>query len=387
MAAYKAVELLRLMTKAGADVVVAMTHAATKFVQPLTFRELSYHPVAIDVFDDPKEGLMQHLYLADSCDGIVIAPPPPIPWPRSCGIADNALCTIVLASTAPVILAPAMDSDMWANPVTQENVARLRAGAFTSQARARTLARQGKEGWGRMLDPEDIFKITVDVLTRSKDWEGLRLLVTAGPTYEAIDPVRFVGNRSSGKMGYAIAAAAQRRGAAVTLVSGPSSQPVPPGVELVRVQTTLEMREACLAVFDKVDACVKAAAPADFRVEEPAQEKIKKEGQSELVLRLVRNPDILAELGAMKKNQVVVGFAAETENLIAQASEKLRRKNCDLMVANDVTAPDAGFEVDTNRVTLVYADGRTEDVPTMQKERLANLLLDRIGELVRKKKA
>jgi len=238
-----------------------------------------------------------------------------------------------------------------------------------------------------MLDPEDIFKITVDVLTRSKDWEGLRLLVTAGPTYEAIDPVRFVGNRSSGKMGYAIAAAAQRRGAEVTLVSGPSSQPVPPGVELVRVQTTLEMREACLAVFDKVDACVKAAAPADFRVEEPAQEKIKKEGQSELVLRLVRNPDILAELGAMKKNQVVVGFAAETENLIAQASEKLRRKNCDLMVANDVTAPDAGFEVDTNRVTLVYADGRTEDVPTMQKERLANLLLDRIGELVRKKKA
>jgi phosphopantothenoylcysteine decarboxylase/phosphopantothenate--cysteine ligase len=389
MAVYKAVELLRLFTKAGADVPVAMTHAATKFVQPLTFRELSYHPVAIDVFDEPKEGLMQHLYLADSCDGIVIAPATANTMAKiAYGIADNALCTVVLASTAPVILAPAMDSDMWANPITQENVAKLRSRGFHFAGPGRgPLARQGKAGWGRMLDPEEIFKITVDVLTRDKDWQGLRLLVTAGPTYEAIDPVRFVGNRSSGKMGYAIAAAAQRRGAEVTLVSGPSAQPVPPGVELVRVQTTLEMREACLAVFDKVDACVKAAAPADFRVEEPAHEKIKKQEQSELVLRLVPNPDILAELGAMKNNQVVVGFAAETENLIAQAGEKLRRKNCDLMVANDVKAPDAGFEVDTNRVTLVYADGRTEDVPTMEKDRLADLLLDRIGELVRQKKA
>jgi phosphopantothenoylcysteine decarboxylase/phosphopantothenate--cysteine ligase len=389
MAAYKAVELLRLLVKAGAEVSVAMTHAATEFVQPLTFRELSYRPVAIDVFDEPKEGLMQHLYLADSCDAIVVAPATANTMAKIAhGIADNALCTVVLASTAPIILAPAMDSDMWANPATQENVAKLRSRGFHFAGPGRgPLARKGKEGWGRMVDPEEVFQVTVDVLGRASDWQGLQLLVTAGPTYEPIDPVRFVGNRSSGKMGYAIAAAAQARGAEVTLVSGPSAQSAPAGVKIVRVQTTLEMREACLAEFEKVDACVKAAAPADFRVAEPAEQKMKKSGHPELVLRLLPNPDILSELGTLKKQQVLVGFAAETEKLVAHAREKLQRKNCDLMVANDVTAPDAGFEVDTNRVKLLFPDGRVEELPVMEKSQLAHLLLDRIGEMVRRKQA
>lgn len=389
MAAYKAVELLRLFVKAGADVPVAMTPAATEFVQPLTFRELSYHPVAIDVFDEPKEGLMQHLYLADSCDAIVIAPATANTMAKIAhGIADNALCTVVLASTAPIILAPAMDSDMWANPATQENVAKLRSRGFHFAGPGRgPLARQGKEGWGRMVDPDEIFQVTVDVLGRVSDWNGLRLLVTAGPTYEPIDSVRFIGNRSSGKMGYAIAAAAQARGAEVTLVSGPSAQPTPAGVKLIRVQTTLDMRQACLAEFENVDACIKAAAPADFRFTEPVQGKMKKSEHPELVLRLLPNPDILAELGARKTHQVLVGFAAETENLVAQAREKLQRKNCDLMVANDVTAPDAGFEVDTNRVKLLFPDGGVEELPVMEKSQLAHLLLDRVGEMVRHKKA
>jgi phosphopantothenoylcysteine decarboxylase/phosphopantothenate--cysteine ligase len=389
MAAYKAVELLRLLVKAGADVSVAMTHAATEFVQPLTFRELSYRPVAMDVFDEPQDGLMQHLHLADSCDGIVIAPATANTMAKIAhGIADNALCTIVLASTNPIVIAPAMDSDMWANQATQENVATLKARGFHFAGPGRgPLARKGIEGWGRMVDPEEIFRVSVDVFTRSHDWADLRLLVTAGPTHEAIDPVRFVGNRSSGKMGYAIAAAAQARGAQVTLVSGPSAQAAPAGVELVRVTTTAEMETACLSVFDKVDACIKAAAPADFRVEEPAGQKIKKGGRDELVLRLVPNPDILAELGTRKKQQVLGGFAAETQALVARAGEKLRRKNCDLMVANDVSAPDAGFEVDTNRVKLLFADGRVEDLPVMAKSELAHKLLDQTRELIRQRKA
>lgn len=389
MAVYKAVELLRLLVKAGADVPVAMTHAATEFVQPLTFRELSYHPVAIDVFDEPKEGLMQHLFLADSCDAIVVAPATANTMAKiAYGIADNALCTVILASTAPVIIAPAMDSDMWANPITQENVAKLRSRGFHFVGPARgPLARKGKEGYGRMVDPEEIFEATVEILNRASDWHGLRLLVTAGPTHEPLDPVRFVGNRSSGKMGYAIAAAAQARGAEVTLVSGPTSLPAPAGVKLVNVQTTLGMYEACLEAFPEVDVCVKAAAPADFRVADPAEQKMKKSGRSELLVRLVPNPDILAELGSRKKGQVLVGFAAETEDLLANAREKMERKNCDLMVANDVTAPDAGFGTDTNRVKLLCADGRVEELPVMEKTLLAHHLLDKVLLLVQERRS
>lgn len=387
MAVYKAVELLRLLVKAGADVHVAMTPAATKFVQPLTFRELSYHPVAIDVFDEPKEGLMQHLYLADGCDAVLVVPATANTIAKiACGIADNALCTVVLAATVPVFIAPAMDSDMWANPITQENVQKLRrlGHHFIGPAQGE-LARAGHAGWGRLSDPEEIFQTVVRELTRKPDWQGKHLLVTAGPTQEPIDPVRYIANRSSGKMGYAIAAAAQKRGARVTLVSGPTSLPAPAGVEVVPIRTTIEMRDACLAVYPQADACIMSAAPADFRVEAPAEHKIKKSGREALELRLVPNPDICAELGAIKQHQVLVGFAAETQNLLTNAQGKLERKNCDMLVANDVSLPGAGFAVDTNAVQLLYRDRPGESISTMPKTELADIILDRVLQLMQEK--
>jgi phosphopantothenoylcysteine decarboxylase/phosphopantothenate--cysteine ligase len=384
---YKAVELLRLLVKAGADVHVAMTPAATKFVQPLTFRELSYHPVAIDVFDEPKEGLMQHLYLADGCDVVVVAPATANTLAKiACGIADNALCTVVLAATVPVVLAPAMDSDMWANPITQANVKKLRELGYHFVGPEKGQLARGNIGWGRLSDPEKIFDAVVEALAPRQDWNGLHLLVTAGPTREPLDPVRYISNRSSGKMGYAIAAAAQQRGARVTLVSGPTALEPPAGVELVRVTTAVEMREACLVAFSAVDACIKAAAPADYRVEAPAEQKIKKASAGELTLQLIPNPDILAELGRLKGKQVLVGFAAETENLLENARDKLQRKNCDMLVANDVTAPGAGFDVDTNAVKLLTPDGRVEEIELTTKTHLADILLDRVLALVKARK-
>jgi phosphopantothenoylcysteine decarboxylase/phosphopantothenate--cysteine ligase len=383
IAVYKAVELLRLLVKAGADVHVAMTPAATEFVQPLTFRELSYHPVAVDVFEEPREWKMQHIHLAE-CDLVVIAPATANTLAKlAVGIADNSVTTTVLATQAPIVVAPAMNSGMWENPITQENIARLRQRGYHVVGPDSGLLACRTSGAGRMSSPEDIFAAVVEVLTRQQDWQGLQLLVTAGPTREHVDPVRYIGNRSSGKMGYAIAAAAARRGADVTLVSGPTALTPPSGVRLVKVWTTQEMRDACVKVFPKVDACIKAAAPADFRVAEPSDQKVKKEAQAELVLRLVPNPDILAELGEMKQKQVLVGFAAESQDLIKNAQEKMRRKRCDLLVANDITMPGAGFDVDTNKVKLLYPNNQVEDVELMDKSRLADLLLDRVLLLIK----
>ncbi|HHT28679.1 MAG TPA: bifunctional phosphopantothenoylcysteine decarboxylase/phosphopantothenate--cysteine ligase CoaBC [Firmicutes bacterium] len=383
IAVYKAVELLRLLVKAGADVHVAMTPAATEFVQPLTFRELSYHPVAVDVFEEPREWKMQHIHLAE-CDLVVIAPATANTLAKlAVGIADNSVTTTVLATQAPIVVAPAMNSGMWENPITQENIARLRQRGYHVVGPDSGFLACRTSGAGRMSSPEDIFAAVVEVLTRQQDWQGLQLLVTAGPTREHVDPVRYIGNRSSGKMGYAIAAAAARRGADVTLVSGPTALTPPSGVRLVKVWTTQEMRDACVKVFPKVDACIKAAAPADFRVAEPSDQKVKKEAQAELVLRLVPNPDILAELGEMKQKQVLVGFAAESQDLIKNAQEKMRRKRCDLLVANDITMPGAGFDVDTNKVKLLYPNNQVEDVELMDKSRLADLLLDRVLLLIK----
>ncbi len=383
IAVYKAVELLRLLVKAGADVHVAMTPAATEFVQPLTFRELSYHPVAVDVFEEPREWKMQHIHLAE-CDLVVIAPATANTLAKlAVGIADNSVTTTVLATQAPIVVAPAMNSGMWENPITQENIARLRQRGYHVVGPDSGFLACRTSGAGRMSSPEDIFAAVVEVLTRQQDWQGLQLLVTAGPTREHVDPVRYIGNRSSGKMGYAIAAAAARRGADVTLVSGPTALTPPSGVRLVKVWTTQEMRDACVKVFPKVDACIKAAAPADFRVAEPSDQKVKKEAQAELVSRLVPNPDILAELGEMKQKQVLVGFAAESQDLIKNAQEKMRRKRCDLLVANDITMPGAGFDVDTNKVKLLYPNNQVEDVELMDKSRLADLLLDRVLLLIK----
>jgi len=390
IAVYKAVELLRLFVKAGADVHVVMTPAATQFVAPLTFRELSFHPVAVDMFVEPTEWLMEHLSLAESGDIMVVAPATVNTLAKLAhGVADNLLCTTLLAVTAPVVLAPAADSHMWLNPITQENVAKLkRLGYHFVGPDSGSLARN-IQGVGRMASPEEIYRKVADLLLvgdrRRDDWRGRRVLVTAGPTQEPIDPVRYLTNRSSGKMGYALAEAACRRGAEVTLVSGPVNLAPPAGVRLVRVQTTLEMREAALAAFPEVDVVFGAAAPADYRLAQPYEQKIKRSGNvgGGLALQLVDNPDIIAELGRLKKQQVVVAFAAETENLIENARHKLVQKTADLVVANDVTAPGAGFEVDTNQVYLVYPDGRAEKLDLLPKTEVAEQILDRVLPLCR----
>lgn len=383
IAAYKAVELLRLLVKAGADVRVVMTPAAIQFVQPLTFRELSYHPVVSDMFAEPKQWLMQHLSLAEGCDVLVVAPATVNTIAKIAnGIADNLLCTTVLATTVPVVLAPAADTDMWNNPITQQNVTKLRQlGYHIVGPGAGQLARNNV-GEGRMSEPTQILARVIDILNKkSTNWAGLRLLVTAGPTREPIDPVRYLSNRSSGKMGYALAAAASQRGAEVTLVSGPVALPAPAGVEIISVQTVAQMRQAVLERFKQVDICIGAAAPADYRVAAPAEHKIKRNQTGELQLQLIPTEDILAEVGAAKQQQVVVAFAAETKDLLANSRVKLASKNADMLVANDVTAPGAGFDVDTNLVTLLYADGREETLPLMPKVQLAEIILDRVYEI------
>ncbi len=387
IAVYKAVELLRLLVKAGGEVRVVMTPAATQFVAPLTFRELSYHPVAVDMFAEPKQWLMQHLSLAESCDVLVVAPATVNTIAKiAAGIGDNLLCTTILATTAPVVLAPAADSDMWSNPITQQNVAKLSQLGYHFVGPGTGGLARGNTGVGRMAEPEEIFAGVAGLLSAaSGDLAGLRLLVTAGPTREPLDPVRYITNRSSGKMGYALAAAAQRRGAQVSLVSGPVSLPAPSGVELVPVETGEQMRQAVMERFAAVDVCIGAAAVADFRLAAQSGQKRKKEDAGDLQLDMIHKADIIAEAGAAKKRQVLVAFAAETSDLIANSRAKLAHKNADMLVANDVTKPGAGFEVDTNQVTLLFADGRQEELPLMPKSQVAEVILDRVLALCRAK--
>lgn len=389
IAVYKAVELLRLFVKAGAQVRVVMTPAATQFVQPLTFRELSYNPVAVDMFAEPRQWLMQHLSLAEGCDVLVVAPATANTLAKIAnGIADNLLCTTVLATTVPVVFAPAADSDMWANPITQENVAKLRRLDYSFVGPGQGQLARGNMGVGRMADPAEIYSAVEALLLQAPqakpqtppataDMAGKRLLITAGPTREPIDPVRYITNRSSGKMGYALAAAAQKRGAQVTLVSGPVHLPAPAGVNIVLVDTVLEMQNEVLRRFADTDICIGAAAPSDYRAKNPADHKLKKDETGELHLDLVANPDIMAAAGAAKTHQVVVAFAAETSDLKANGLAKLARKKADMVVANDVTAAGAGFDVDTNLAMLLFADGRCQELPLMPKQQLAEIILDR----------
>lgn len=394
IAAYKAVEVLRRLTAAGVNVRVVMTPAATQFVTPLTFRELSYHHVAVDMFEEPKVELMQHLGWTEWADLFLVVPATAnVINKMACGIADNLLMTMLLAATCPILLAPAMDSDMYTNPITQSNIERLKSlGVYFVGPETGQLARRN-EGPGRLSDPEKIAQRALELLAsgapgrrhtgRQGDLAGVRVLVTAGPTYEAIDAVRFIGNRSSGKMGYALAAAAARRGAVVTLVSGPTSLPTPPGVTRVDVESALEMRDAVLSRLSETDVVIKAAAVADYRVREVTPGKIKKREAGEVLrLELVPNPDIAAEVGAAKRpGQILVTFAAETSQVLEHAFTKLKEKQSDLVVANDVTLEGAGFGVDTNKVWLVFASGRVEELPLLPKDEVAERILDRVREL------
>jgi phosphopantothenoylcysteine decarboxylase/phosphopantothenate--cysteine ligase len=380
IAAYKAVELLRLLTKAGATVHVVMTRSATEFVTPLTFQTLSMNPVHTELFNLISEQEIGHISLADRADLFIIAPATAnVIGKLAHGIADDMLTTTVMATKAPVLIAPAMNVNMYQNPLYQENEARLKAHGYLFVEPARGMLACGWEGEGKLQEPAAIFEAALAALT-PKDLAGERVLVTAGPTREELDPVRFISNYSSGKMGYAIALAASRRGARVTLVTGPTCLDAPWGVETIHVTSAREMRDAVLERYASTSIVIKAAAVADYRPARRATDKVKKTDQPETI-ELVRNPDILAELGANKGGQLLVGFAAETESLLENAGKKLNEKNLDLVVANDVGQAGAGFNVDTNIARLLYRDGRVEELPLMGKEALANVILDRMREV------
>lgn len=379
IAAYKACELTSRLRKAGAQVYVIMTKNACQFVAPLTFETLSNHPVATDTFARPETWEVEHVALAKRADVFVIAPATAnILAKMACGLADDMLSTTVLATRAPVLVAPAMNTGMWDNPATQENVERLQQRGVHFIGPEGGFLACGDTGAGRMSEPKDIFDAIEKLLAMQQDLAGLSVLVTAGPTQERLDPVRFITNRSSGKMGYAIAAAAAARGASVTLVTGPTSLPIPQGVNAVRILSTQELYDQMLALCPQMDVVIQAAAPADFTPETVADQKIKKQGNEPLVIRLTQTPDVAAAVGKTKKEgQTLVGFAAETNDVLQNAQKKLAKKNLDLIVANDVTAPGAGFDVDTNIVTFVTQDG-LEKLPKMKKTEVADALLDRI---------
>jgi phosphopantothenoylcysteine decarboxylase/phosphopantothenate--cysteine ligase len=381
IAAYKAAELVRALVKAGAEVRVILTEAAQKFVTPLTLQALSQHPVATDTFDLTQEATIGHIELADRAELLVIAPATADVIARLAhGLANDLLTTVALACRAPLLLAPAMNVNMWRHPATKANLRTLvERGAHTVGPDAGELA-CGWIGEGRMMEAADIAAACATLLG-PRDWAGRRVLVTAGPTYEPIDPVRFLGNRSTGKMGFAIAARAARRGAEVTLVAGPTALPTPAGVTRIDVETALQMREVTLAHVDGVALVVMTAAVADYRPAAEAPHKLKKDALGDApALALARNPDILAELKG--RAPVVVGFAAETEELERHAAEKLAQKGCDLIVANDVSEPGSGFGSDTNRVVLVGRDGSIDRLPRLTKDEVAERILDRARTLV-----
>ncbi|NOQ42050.1 MAG: bifunctional phosphopantothenoylcysteine decarboxylase/phosphopantothenate--cysteine ligase CoaBC [Desulfuromusa sp.] len=382
IAAYKAVELLRLLTKAGADVHVVMTKSAREFVTPLTFQTLSGHPVHTDLFSLYQEQEIDHISLADRADLFILAPATAnLVGKIAQGLADDLLTTSVMATKAPVLIVPAMNSNMYENPIYQRNEKYLAdSGYHILEPISGTLA-CGWEGKGKLPDPTVIFAAAESVLT-PKDLLGCSILVTAGPTREEIDPVRYITNYSSGKMGFAVAAVAQQRGAQVILIAGPTNLTVPVGVRCIPVISAEEMHAAVFDHLESSDVVIKAAAVEEYRPINRSVQKIKK-STDESTLKLEKNPDILAELGQQKDGRILVGFAAETERLLAHAAEKLKKKNLDLIVANDITRDGAGFDVDTNIVRLLHADGRVEELELMSKGQVAQHLLDRMMVLWR----
>ena len=378
IAVYKACELLRLLQKRGIDVFVVMTQNACRFVAPLTFETLSGHPVAVDTFDRPQTWEVEHIALAKRADLFLLAPATAnIMGKMACGIADDMLSTTVMATRAPVLVAPAMNTGMWENAAVQQNVKTLRARGVEIVAPVSGHLACGDSGAGKLEDVAVIAERACELLFAKKDMEGLRVMVTAGPSREALDPVRYISNRSSGKMGYAIAQAAQKRGAEVTLLSGPVAIEAPQGVKLVPFTTTQELLDRASELAQEQDLLIQAAAPADYRAKEIAPQKIKKQGGEPMTFTLVENPDVAATLGKAKRSgQVFVGFAAETNDVLAHARDKLARKNLDMIVANDVTRPGAGFDVDTNIVTLITKDGQ-KALPMMSKAEVAQRILDR----------
>ena len=377
IACYKAAELVRALVKGGATVRVMMTANAQHFITPLTLQTLSGHPVATNTFDLTQESQIGHIQLADAADAIVIAPATAnVIGKIANGIGDDVLTTVLLATRAPVVIAPAMNVNMYENPIVQGNIDRLRSSGFHIVEPGEGFLACGWEGKGRLADL-DVLLAEIERALSPQDLDGERILVTAGPNREAIDPVRFISNRSTGKMGFAVAAAAWRRGAEVALVAGPTALPTPQGVRRCDVNTAEEMRQAVVAEFETASILFMAAAVADYRPARVAKEKLKK-GSGRLVIELDRTVDILSELASRKGNKFVVGFAAETEHVIANAERKLSEKNLDLIVANDVAGSQTGFAVDTNAVIMIDRSGHHESVPLMSKDAVADRIIDHV---------
>ncbi len=383
IAAYKSATICSRLVQAGATVDVVMTQAAQKFIAPLTFQALTHRPVYNNMFGIPAGENIPHITLADSADLLLIAPATANTIGKLAnGLADNLLTAIALATPAPTLLAPAMETDMWQHPATQANIKKLKAWGVSTVGPAEGRLASGARGPGRMVEPDEVIEMIRLVLARNGDLAGKHVVVTAGGTREAIDPVRFITNHSSGKMGYAIAEIARNRGAAVTLVST-VKLPAPVGVEMVAVNSAEQMRNAVIDLIPQTDILVMAAAVADFRPATVAEQKIKKQGENRgMTLEMIRTPDILAAVAAQKsssgKPEITVGFAAETENLLKNAREKLARKKLDLIVANDVTAPDAGFAADTNKVTLLSNNGTVKTLPLMSKLKVAEAVFNQL---------
>ena len=375
IAAYKAVGLLRALVREGGTVQVVMTHAATKFVAPLTFEVLSGCPVSTDLFEAHHE--MKHLSMPEQADLIVVAPATANFLAKAAaGLADDLLSTMVLTARCPLLIAPAMDGGMWEHRAVAHNVQTLRTRRVVVLDPDEGPLASGRFGQGRLADESRILEAIQTALGPRHDWRGHRILVSAGPTQEPIDPVRFISNRSSGKMGYALAEAARARGARVTLVTGPTALPIPAGVEVVGVETAEEMSKALCTRLSWSTVVIMAAAVADYRPAQAAAHKIKKQGQGDQTLRLEPTRDILGALSAQRTNQLLIGFAAETQDLIAHATDKLSAKGLDLIVANDVTRAGAGFGSDQNAVTVIDRQGRIIEFPLMAKRQLADEILN-----------
>ena len=381
IAAYKACDIVSRLRKQGVDVHVILTRAGAEIITPLALETMSANPVVVDMFHRENPWEVEHISLAKRADVFLVAPATANFLGKAAhGIADDMLTTTILATRAPVLVAPAMNVNMYENPVVQENIALLKKRGWHFIEPDAGLLACGDVGKGRLAEPETIVAAAMELLYPRRDLAGKHVLVSAGPTQERIDPVRYITNRSSGKMGYAIAEAAAARGARVTLVSGPVTLPVPEGVERVNVISSQDMFEAVHAAFDSCDGLIMAAAPADFTPAAFAEQKIKKNGREGMTLELAATRDILKSIGERKRQQRVMGFAAETEHLAENAAKKLEAKNLDMIAANDVTAAGAGFAVDTNAVTLYKRDGSSEQSGTMPKRALADWLLDRLFE-------
>ena len=384
IAAYKAIEVVSRLRKKGAEVKVVMTQNATHIASPLTFGEISGHPVALDMFEQVHQWDVEHIALATWADAYVVVPATAnVIGKIYAGIADDMLTTTIMATTAPKYLCPAMNTEMYNNPITQRNLEGLRSLGYHIMDPAEGWLACGITGVGRLPELEAIVDWLESKMCSTNELEGTTILVTAGGTQESIDPVRYIGNRSSGKMGYAIAEQAVRMGAKVILVSAPTSLPIPSGVDFISVDSAVSMQEAVEARYNDVNVVIMAAAVSDFRVLHKAEQKIKK--IESMTIELVKNPDILQGLGSKKSHQILVGFAAETEHVIKYGQDKVAKKNLDMLVANDVSKSNAGFNVDTNEGYFLYPDKEPKEMPNMKKSELARHILREVIDLVANK--